>query len=76
VRDAGTGIGDDQLGRVFTPFFTSKSTGLGMGLAITKSIVEAHGGTIWAENNQTGSGATLWFTLPVRAPSQASVSAS
>ena len=76
VRDAGTGIGDDQLGRVFTPFFTSKPTGLGMGLAITKSIVEAHGGTIWAENNQPGSGATLWFTLPVRAPSEASVSAS
>ncbi|HKA60773.1 MAG TPA: ATP-binding protein [Methylomirabilota bacterium] len=76
VRDAGTGIGDDQLGRVFTPFFTSKSTGLGMGLAITKSIIEAHGGTIWAENNQTGSGATLWFTLPVGAPSEASVSAS
>jgi two-component system sensor kinase FixL len=76
VSDAGTGIGADQLGRVFTPFFTSKSTGLGMGLAITKSIVEAHGGTIWAENNQPGSGATLWFTLPVRAPSEASVSAS
>jgi signal transduction histidine kinase len=76
VRDAGTGIDDDQIGRVFTPFFTSKSTGLGMGLAITKSIVEAHGGTIWAENNQTEGGATLWFTLPVRTPSEASVSAS
>jgi PAS domain S-box-containing protein len=75
VSDAGTGIGVDLLGRVFTPFFTSKSTGLGMGLAITKSIIEAHGGTIWAENNAT-QGATLWFTLPVRAPSEAVVSAS
>jgi two-component system sensor kinase FixL len=75
VRDAGTGIDDDQLGLVFTPFFTSKSTGLGMGLAITKSIIEAHGGTIWAENNE-GQGATLWFTLPVRTPSEATVSAS
>jgi PAS domain S-box-containing protein len=75
VRDAGTGIGAEQLGRVFTPFFTSKSTGLGMGLAITKSIVEAHGGTIWAENNEH-QGATLWFTLPVRTPSEVTVSAS
>jgi PAS domain S-box-containing protein len=75
VRDAGTGIDDHQLGLVFTPFFTSKSTGLGMGLAITKSIIEAHGGTIWAENNE-GQGATLWFTLPVRTPSEATVSAS
>jgi PAS domain S-box-containing protein len=75
VRDAGTGIGDAQLGLVFTPFFTSKSTGLGMGLAITKSIIEAHGGTIWAENNE-GRGATLWFTLPVRTPSEVPVSAS
>ena len=76
VRDAGTGIEQDQLGRVFTPFFTSKPSGLGMGLAITRSIVEAHGGTIWAENNEGEGGATLWFTLPARAPSEASVSAS
>ena len=68
VRDAGTGIARDQLGRVFTPFFTSKSSGLGMGLAITRSIIEAHGGTIWAENNDDG-GATFFFTLPPVVPS-------
>jgi len=75
VKDTGSGIDASQLGIVFTPFFTSKSTGLGMGLAITKSIIEAHGGTIWAENNPD-EGATLWFTLPVGVPSEVRVSAS
>ena len=76
VRDAGIGIQPDQLGRVFTPFFTSKTTGLGMGLAITRSIIEAHGGTIWAENNGGAEGATFWFTLPVRTLSETTVSVS
>ena len=63
VSDTGHGIPADQLLRVFEPFFTSKLNGLGMGLAISRSIVEAHGGRLWAENDPAG-GATFTFTLP------------
>jgi signal transduction histidine kinase len=63
VRDRGPGIPPDQLGNVFAAFFTTKAQGMGMGLAISRSIVEAHGGRIWAENNPEG-GATFCFTLP------------
>jgi PAS domain S-box-containing protein len=63
VTDNGHGIPADLLGRVFEPFFTSKPNGLGMGLAISRSIVEAHGGRLWAENNPAG-GATFTFSLP------------
>ena len=63
VRDAGTGIAPQDLERVFTAFFTTKPAGLGMGLAISRSIVEAHGGRLWATPN-VGPGATLQFTLP------------
>ena len=64
VSDTGHGIPADKLLRVFEPFFTSKPNGLGMGLAISRSIIEAHGGRLWAENNEAG-GATFTFTLPV-----------
>jgi two-component system, LuxR family, sensor kinase FixL len=64
VSDHGHGIPMDQLSRVFEPFFTSKPGGLGMGLAISRGIVEAHGGRLWAENNP-GGGATFRFTLPL-----------
>ena len=74
VRDAGAGIPREQLDQVFTPFVTSKAGGLGMGLAITRSIVEAHGGKIWVENNP-GRGATFWFTLRARAEAGALPSA-
>ena len=64
VADRGTGIGKDELETIFQPFQTSKSAGMGLGLAICKSIVEAHGGKLFAENN-IGDGATLSFNIPV-----------
>jgi signal transduction histidine kinase len=64
VRDAGTGISASELPRIFTPFYTTKPTGLGMGLAISRSIVEAHGGRITAESNP-GGGATFRCRLPI-----------
>lgn len=67
VSDTGHGIPADQLLRVFEPFFTSKPNGLGMGLAISRGIIEAHGGRLWAENN-ADAGATFTFSLPVAKP--------
>jgi C4-dicarboxylate-specific signal transduction histidine kinase len=64
VEDSGTGIAGGDLARVFEPFFTTKPDGLGMGLAISHSIVHAHGGRIWAEN-RPGSGAIFRCVLPV-----------
>jgi len=63
VRDRGTGFDRDKLDKLFMPFFTSKREGLGLGLSISRSIVEMHGGRIWAENNKD-QGATFYFTLP------------
>ena len=64
VSDTGPGIRPDVLKRIFDPFFTTKQSGMGMGLAIARTIVEAHGGRLWAEN-QAGGGAIFRFTLPV-----------
>jgi signal transduction histidine kinase len=64
VSDTGTGIPDDKLAHVFDPFFTTKPDGMGMGLPISRTIIEAHGGRFWAENNKSG-GATFHFTLPI-----------
>ena len=62
VRDAGTGFRNTD--RAFEPFFTTKQNGMGMGLAICRSIVESHGGRIWTTNNES-QGATVAFTLPL-----------
>lgn len=64
VRDRGPGLAADKLDKLFKPFYTSKRDGLGLGLSISRTIVEMHGGRIWAENN-TGQGATFHFTLPI-----------
>ncbi len=65
VRDRGRGIAADDVERLFEPFYTTKGEGLGMGLSICRSIIRAHGGRLWAENNAQG-GATFYFTVPVR----------
>ena len=64
VVDSGPGIPTDRLPKLFEPFFTTKKEGMGMGLSIARTIVEAHHGQIWAENN-SGAGATFYFTVPV-----------
>ncbi len=64
VRDTGPGIAPEIEARLFEPFQTSKSSGLGMGLAISRQIIQRHGGRLWAENNPAG-GATFRLTLPV-----------
>jgi len=64
VRDSGTGFKSQEMDRLFEAFYTTKPQGMGMGLAISRSIIEAHGGRLWAEANQ-GPGATFLFTLPV-----------
>ena len=63
VRDAGPGLPAENQARIFDPFFTTKPSGLGMGLAISRSIVEAHGGRLWATANE-GIGTVFRFTLP------------
>jgi signal transduction histidine kinase len=64
VKDTGSGIDRDILPRLFSKFVTKSYKGTGLGLFISKSIIEAHGGRIWAENNADGKGATFSFTLP------------
>jgi len=63
VSDTGTGFHDDVKPNLFKTFFTTKDAGMGVGLSISRSIIEAHGGRMWAENNDAG-GATFRFTLP------------
>ena len=64
VQDAGPVLAQANLERVFEAFYTTKPGGLGMGLSICRSIIEAHGGRIWASRT-AGPGATVHFTLPV-----------
>ena len=65
VKDTGEGIHPDIMPRLFTKFATKSDQGTGLGLYISKNIVEAHGGRIWADNNKDGKGATFSFTLPL-----------
>jgi PAS domain S-box-containing protein len=66
ICDAGSGIDEADLERIFVPFVTSKSGGLGLGLAVCQTIVQAHGGELWAENNVGKPGATLYLRLSAR----------
>jgi two-component system, LuxR family, sensor kinase FixL len=64
VSDTGCGISTHKLTHIFDPFFTTKPNGMGMGLSISHTIIEAHGGRLWPDNNNEG-GATFRFTLPL-----------
>jgi C4-dicarboxylate-specific signal transduction histidine kinase len=64
VEDSGIGVSEDNMSRLFEPFFTTRSQGIGMGLAISRSIIEAHGGRLWAESTQN-QGSVFQFNLPV-----------
>jgi len=64
VEDSGMGIDEKNIEHLFKPFFTTKKEGMGMGLAINKAIIEAHGGGLWAKNNPD-QGATFYFMLPI-----------
>jgi signal transduction histidine kinase len=65
IIDAGAGIDSNILPRLFEKFVSKSHKGTGLGLFISKSIIEAHGGKIWAENNSDGKGATFSFSLPI-----------
>jgi signal transduction histidine kinase len=65
IKDRGTGLDPDIEDKLFSKFATKSDTGSGLGLYISKGIVEAHGGKIWAENNSDGKGATFSFSLPI-----------
>jgi signal transduction histidine kinase len=64
VQDSGPGLNPESFERLFDSFYTTKPGGMGMGLSICRSIVEAHGGRIWATPNP-GPGITVQFTLPI-----------
>ncbi len=67
VRDNGHGLAEASLEQVFEPFFSTKGNGMGLGLAISRTIIESHGGRLWATGN-SGPGATFHFTLPLKNP--------
>ncbi|WP_291845862.1 sensor protein FixL [Bradyrhizobium sp.] len=66
VSDTGAGFAGDALANLFQPFFTTKDSGMGVGLSISRTIIDTHGGRMWAETNDSG-GATFRFTLPAAA---------
>jgi len=64
VQDSGVGLDPERSGRMFEAFYTTKPEGIGMGLTISRSIIEAHGGRLWAVAND-GPGSSLCFALPI-----------
>ena len=69
VADTGPGLSDEVAAKLFQPFVTTKKTGMGVGLTICQSIIEGHGGRIWATANETG-GVTFRFRLSARKPNE------
>jgi two-component system, OmpR family, sensor histidine kinase VicK len=65
IKDTAQGINPEILPKLFSKFATTSKSGTGLGLFISKNIVEAHGGRIWAKNNTHGKGATFAFSLPI-----------
>ena len=63
VEDSGPGLDPNTMAKIFEPFYTTKSTGMGMGLSISGSIVQSHGGRLWATAND-GPGASFHFSMP------------
>jgi signal transduction histidine kinase len=64
VRDSGIGVTEDSLGKIFEPFYTTKPQGTGIGLSISRSIIEAHNGRLWARRNEPAPGLSLHIALP------------
>lgn len=69
ILDTGVGISPERIDQIFSAFVTSKPQGTGMGLSISRSIIQAHGGRLWATPNN-GPGATFQFVLPIEASAQ------
>jgi two-component system, OmpR family, sensor histidine kinase VicK len=76
IQDTGTGIDAGILPKLFTKFVSKSEKGIGLGLYISKSIIEAHGGKIWAKNNSDGKGATFYFSIPTTKTNQKHVNES
>jgi signal transduction histidine kinase len=66
VKDSGNGVDPQDMERIFNAFYTTKSAGMGVGLSISRSIIERHDGNLWASAND-GAGATFQFSIPLRA---------
>jgi signal transduction histidine kinase len=69
VRDAGVGLSPESLDLLFDAFYTTKSAGMGIGLFVSRSIIESHQGRLWAEPNTGSPGATFSFSIPAAAES-------
>jgi signal transduction histidine kinase len=64
VKDSGSGLDPRHVPHIFETFFTTKTSGMGMGLSISRSIIEAHSGRLWASNDRAAQGAAFHFCLP------------